>query len=459
MKKLFLLVPVIALAAGGYWYVAANRAAAEKAQAAPRQTAAAEKGDLTITVAASGRVEPEREVEIKSKASGEVVQINADISDEVTQGMLLFKLDPVDEERSVKKLQATLSMSKARLEQQRLAVKAAEAKLAADTARAAADLKSAEAERADAAAKLRRSEGLHQASVITREEYDTAVTADVKAQSALENTRTKTDDLAVQALELDKTRQDIAIAEAQVENDAVALDDALQRLKETEVFSPIAGVVSDRTIQEGLIIASGVSNVGGGTTAMKIIDLSRVYAIAAVDEADIAGVVPGVKARITVDAFKNMTFPGTVVRVAATGLVESNVVTFDVKVEVEGQRKSLLKPEMTTNVTFIVDERKDAVLVPASAVVRRAAREEGAGGQERVDYRSRESFVTVVRPDGTEEDRRIEPGITDGNSIEVVSGLAEGEVVVLHDAAESRWTSGGGGGAPGGRGRVVGMAL
>jgi HlyD family secretion protein len=418
MKKIVIAVVAAALALGGYLYFSAKEKAEEQA-AAPRPTAVAEKGDLTISVDASGRVEADRLVEIKSKASGEVIQINADISDEVKAGMLLFKLDPVDEERSVKKLQATLSMSKAKLEQQQLAVKAAEAKLAADTARAAAGIKSAEAERTDAATKLRRSEELHKASVITREELDTAVTADVKAQSALENARAQQDDLAVQALELDRTRQDIAIASAQVENDTVALDDAQQRLKETEVFAPIDGVISDRTIQEGLIIASGVSNVGGGTTAMKIIDLSRVYTIAAVDEADIAGVVPGVKARITADAFKNMTFPGTVVRVAATGLVESNVVTFDVKVEVEGRRKNLLKPEMTTNVTFIVDERKDVVLVPSSAVVRRAARVEAAEGeaQPRVDYRRRESFVTVLKADGTEEERKVEPGITDGNNL------------------------------------------
>ena len=113
MKKILILVVVAALAAGGYQYYSARAVAEEKAKEAPKATAVAAKGDLTISVAASGRVEPEREVEIKSKASGEVVRINADISDEVKQGMLLFKLDPVDEERSVKKLQATLSMSKA----------------------------------------------------------------------------------------------------------------------------------------------------------------------------------------------------------------------------------------------------------------------------------------------------------------------------------------------------------
>ncbi len=455
MKKFLLLVAAALVAYGGYRYwnfrEAEARAAEATAKAAP--TAKAERGDLRIVVSASGRVEPEREVEIKSKASGEVIKVFADISDQVKQGEMLFKLDPVNEERTVARLRATLAMSRAKLEQVKLGVAAAEAKLEADKARADADLKYAEAERQEYSNRLNRARQLFDQKVISREEYDTAVTRGVQTESALANARLKIDDLKVQALELDRTRQEIAIAEAQVDNDEVALADAEQRLKETEVFSPIDGVVSDRTIQEGIIVASGVSNVGGGTTAMKLIDLSRIYAIAAVDEADIKGVVPGVKAVITADAFKGTEFSGTVVRVAAKGVVDSNVVTFDIKVEVDGRRKQLLKPEMTTNVQFLVDERKNAILVPAAAVVRKAAGAEADGGGEaggrtpaggrpggQVDYSRRQSYVTVVKPGGAEEERRVETGITDGYKIEIVSGLSEGEeVLLLQQEGDTRW--------------------
>jgi multidrug efflux pump subunit AcrA (membrane-fusion protein) len=291
--------------------------------------------------------------------------------------------------------------------------------------------------------------------VISREELDSAVTRQVQTESLLVNAKVRLDDLKVQALELDRTRQEVEIAAAQVENDAVALADAEQRLRETEVFSPIDGVVSERDIQEGVIVASGVSNVGGGTTAMKVIDLSRVYAIAAVDESDIRGVVPGVTATVTADAHKGTEFPGKVVRVAATGVVESNVVTFDVKVEISGPRKRLLKPEMTTNVLFHVDGRKNAVLVPAAAVVRKAARDgqegresgsgvRGTGGREgegeAPDYSRRQSYVTVVAPGGAEEERLVETGLSDGFRMEIVSGLAEGEeVLLLQNGSDSRW--------------------
>ncbi|MCC8116396.1 MAG: efflux RND transporter periplasmic adaptor subunit [Planctomycetes bacterium] len=450
MKKYIVILVLAVVVIGGYFlYSSSTGVDAGEADAAPT-TAGARRGDLSITVSASGRVEPEREVEIKSKASGEVVRVNFDVSDEVKQGDLLFKLDPTDEERSVAKLQATLDMSKAKLEQTRLGVAAAEAKLAADTARADAEFKSAEAERDEYQARLERARQLYDQKVVSREEYDTAVTKGVQTQAQLDQARIKIDDLKVQALELDKTRQEVPIAEAQVENDTVALEDALQRLRDTEIFSPIDGVGSERTVQEGLIVASGVSNVGGGTTAMKLIDLSRIYSIAAVDEADISGVQPGVRAIVTADAYKGMEFTGKVVRVAATGTIESNVVTFDVKVEVDSRRKALLKPEMTTNVLFLVDERSDAVLVPASAVVRRAVREnDAADGEARVDYSRRQSYVTVVRPDGVQEERAVETGITDGVDIEIVSGLEAGETVVLHEAAQSRW-AGRAGPGPGG---------
>lgn len=422
-----------------------SRTAESDAQA-PRpgkQTAVAQKGDIIIEVSASGRIEPERSVDIKSKASGEVVEIFADVSDEVKQGQMLFKLDPADEQRSVARLTAALDMSKARLEQQRLAVSAAESKLAADTSRAEASLKSALAEQEEYASRLARARRLYEQNVMTREELDSAVTKDVQTQAAVANARAAMDDLRVQAMELDKTRQEINIAQAQVQTDTVALEDAKQRLKETEVFSPINGVVSSRDVQKGLIVSSAVSNVGGGTTAMTLIDLSHIYAIAAVDESDISGIVPGVRAIITADAYKDIKFHGKVVRVAAKGAVESNVVTFDVKVEVESSRKLLLKPEMTTNVTFQVDERKDVVTVPAAAVVRKAARPEGEPKRDekpRMDYSRRQTYVTVVTPDGKEEERQVTIGISDGDKTEITEGLAVGETVLLQKGGtDSKW--------------------
>lgn len=434
MKKLLLLIVVVVVAGGGY-YAYAQRLEKKQLEGPNKIAVPAAKGDIHLRVSATGRVEPERVVEIKSKASGEVKEVTADISDKVRQGQLLFRLDPTDEERSVKRLAATLAMSKAKLEQVKLGVEAAEAKLAADRIRAEADLKSAEAEKDEFETRLKRAVELHGQRVISREELDSARTKAIQVESALANARVKLEDLKVQEFELDQKRQEVPIAEAQVENDEIALADAKQRLIETEVFSPIDGVVSERSIQEGYIVSSGISNVGGGTTTMKVVDLSRIYAIAAVDEADIKGVAPGVKAVVTADAFPGMEFSGTVVRVATTGVVESNVVTFDVKVEVEGRGKQLLKPEMTTNVKLLIDERLGVVIVPVEAVARRAVEtEKGA------DFSRRQSYVTVRSPNGGETDKVVETGISDGYHVEIVSGLQPGEQVVYDKSAtDSPW--------------------
>ncbi len=449
MKKLLLVLVVVALLGGGYYAYAQNKQKEAAETNLELHTAIAERGDIRQVVSATGRVEPEREVEIKSKASGEVKEVTVDISDTVKQGQLLFRLDPTDEERSVKRLTASLTMSKAKLQQTKLKVSAAEAKLEADTTRANADLAFAKAEKEEFQTRLRRALELHEQRVISREELDTAQTKAVQVSSNLENANVKLEDLKVQSMELEQLKQEIPIAEAQVENDEISLADAEQRLIETEVFAPIDGVVSERGIQEGYIVSSGISNVGGGTTTMKIVDLSRVYAIAAVDEADIKGVQPGVKAIITADAFPGMNFNGVVVRVATTGVVESNVVTFDVKVEVEGRGKMLLKPEMTTNVQLLIDESVDVVTVPVEAVARRAALKNGDS-----DYSRRESYVTLRLPNGTTEDRVVKTGLNDGYTIEITSGLQEGEEVVYdRNLADSRWAGRGmpGLAGPGGR--------
>ncbi len=131
------------------------------------------------------------------------------------------------------------------------------------------------------------------------------------------------------------------------------------------------------------------------------------------------------KVNISVDAYPSMSFPGSIVRVATKGTLSSNVVTFEVKVEVEGKDKHFLKPEMTANVKITAMEKEDVILLPVSALSRR----------------KRETFATVNKSDGTQEERSIEPGVTDGEFVEVISGLSEGEEILLPDEGEeeSRW--------------------
>jgi len=209
-----------------------------------------------------------------------------------------------------------------------------------------------------------------------------------------------------------------------VESDKIALSNAQQRLSETKVYAPISAVVSARNVQTGQIISSGISNVGGGTTILTLSDLSRLFVLAAVDESDIGKVAADQMARITVDAFPGMMFRGKVVRIATKGVSTSNVVTFEVKIEVLGRNKNLLKPEMTANIEIVAQEEENALLVPVTAVSRK----------------KKIQVVNVQKPDGTIEERPVTVGISDGEKIIVTSGLSEGETVVIREGeAESRW--------------------
>ena len=326
------------------------------------------------SVTSTGKIVSNLDVEIKCKASGEVVKLPFDISQAVKKGDLLLELDPRDEQQRVRQAEATVRASQARLINARESLALADENLKTDRQRADAALTAAQARAQDARAKADRTRELLGKKLASLEEAETAETAAAQAAAEAENAATGIEELKNQARTLEQARQQIRIAEAQVDNDQVSLDLARQRLTETRVVSPVDGVVTQRAVQIGQIISSGISNVGGGTTALVVSDLSRIFVLAAVDESDIGQVRPGQRVKVTVDAYRNREFAGEVVRISPRGVNVSNVVTFEVKLEVTARDKELLRPEMTANVEILIDERPDALLAPSDAIFRRGGK-------------------------------------------------------------------------------------
>ncbi len=395
----------------------------EDAAKAP-EFAEVERGYIEAAVSTTGRVVPNRDVEIKCKASGTIVSVPFDVSDTVKKGDLLVALDPVDEQRRVTLAEVALTGSRATVKKQRASIKAAEATLAAGRRRAEASLASAKAQVENARARADRMQILLKKELTSREECDAADTAAVQAEGELENARARLEESMAEALALEAKRQDVVLAEARASSDEITLADARQRLRETKVYAPIDGVVSSRPVEPGQIVASGVSNIGGGTTLITVADLSRIYVLAAVDESDIGRIRTGQDAVVTVDAYTERSFKGVVERIATRGASASNVVTFEVKIEVRDERRTLLKSEMTANVDVVIAKSEDALIVPIQAVTRK-----------------RGGYVVNVRgPGGETSERAIEIGVRNDSSIEVVSGLEEGESVELGSGlAQSRW--------------------
>ena len=430
MKKILIVVLIAALAAGGgFWYW---RTRAKKSTAvAPAPTAKVERGPVRQTVSSTGKVVSNLDVEIKCKASGEVVKLPFDISQAVKKGDLLLELDPRDEQQRVRQAEATVRAAQARLINAKESLSLADEKLKTDRQRADAALTAAQARAQDTRAKADRTRELLGKKLASLEEAETAATAAAQAAAESENAATGIAELKNQERTLEQARQQIRIAEAQVDNDQVDLDLARQRLTETRVVSPLDGVVTQRAVQIGQIISSGISNVGGGTTALVVSDLSRIFVLAAVDESDIGQVRPGQRVKVTVDAFRNREFAGEVARISPRGVNVSNVVTFEVKLEVTARDKELLRPEMTANVEILIDERPDALLAPADAIFRR-------GGK---------TWVSLAGSSGAKIDREVSTGISDGRRTEILSGLTVGETVLVQ-GADSKWN--GQGQRPGG---------
>ena len=269
------------------------------------EIAAVEQRDLNVSAEASGLVEPIQTVEIKSKASGEVLAVNVETGQEVTRGALLVEVEPRDVRNALAAAQADLEVAKARA--------------------------------MTSGANLKRVQELRQTNVATEQESETAVLEDANARAQLVKARTN--------LEL-----------------------AQERMKDVTIRAPMNGTVIEKTVEPGSIIASASGTFGGGTTLLKMADLSTVQVRALVDQTDIGKVEAGQTVRVTVEAYPGRPFNGQVVKIEPQAVVEQNVTMFPVLIHLRNDER-LLKPGMNTEVEIEIAQKQDAVVIPNDAVV------------------------------------------------------------------------------------------
>jgi HlyD family secretion protein len=367
MKKWIILILVImAVLIGGIlwnWHKNGNLSGEEN-----KTPVKVERGSIRLSVASSARAVSNLDVVIMSKASGEIINLPFDISDSVKKGDLLAEIDPVDEQRNVNQAKVQVESSSAKVEQARQNLKQAQGDLVIKEQQAAENIKSARIELEDLKEKAARMKKLADDKRVSIEEYQTAQTsadlAEIKLQSAMIDEKS----LQVEKDALKIKEQDLALSEASLESDKIKLEIAEQRLSETKVVAPIAGVVSARNVQIGQIVVSPTNNVSGGTALFTLSDLSRMFIIASVDESNIGMVTLGQPVEIMADAYPEDKFDGKVIRIATKGQNVSNVVTFEVKIEVISANKSKLKPEMTTDVEIIAAQSDNALLLPSEVI-------------------------------------------------------------------------------------------
>jgi HlyD family secretion protein len=284
----------------------------EKVQTLPIETAVVSRRTIVSEATASGQVEPINVIEVKSKSSGQIIEMPVETGSMVRPGDLLIQLDPRDVNQQLQQAEADLAAAEARL--------------------------------SVAVAQKERNDKMFADKIITAQEYESSqldyansVAAQIRAKSAV--------------------------------------DLAEQRVEEARVTAPVTGTIIEKPVSLGQVIASATNSASGGTILLRMADLTRVRVRALFNETDIGAVVPGQPASVTVDAYPERPFRGTVEKIEPSAVVQSSVTMFPVLVTLDN-REGLLKPGMNGEVTVLVDRREGVLAVPNDAV--RTTREAAA---------------------------------------------------------------------------------
>ena len=412
MKKTLVLLGVLIFLTALYFSDGESEAPPKPAF----KLAEVKKGPMSTKISATGIVEPNFKVEVKSKASGEVLSFPFLEGDKVEKGALLLELDKSDEKRNVAKAKADLSKATAKLKKSETALLLQKTKYKTDIRTSQSEVISAIASLKESEDKLKRQIELFEQKIVSQESLDTAKTLFevnqqklIQAESQLQESKDSIHDIAMKENEIELVNTEVQLAE-------IALDEAEERLEETEIFVPLTGVIIEKLVEEGQIIASGISNVNGGTALANIADMSRLFIIADIDETDIGSVKVGHSVTITADAFLDKVFNGRVRRIAPQGLVENSITIFKVKIEVLGKGKKKLKPVMSANIEITTDHVESAVFTARAGI-----------------RNSKEGKFAMVLKNEKPTKLFVKTGIKNPIFVQILSGLAPGDHVILGD--------------------------
>jgi len=360
----------------------------------PSKLAKVEKGDLAKSVVATGKVEPITKVEIKAKASGIVKKLYVDAGDRVKKGQLLAELDKEE-------IEARVAQAKAQLEASQASAKGTEA----DLERAKVDAEGVDVPMLKRA--YDRAQGMAKEGVVSASALD-------DAQKNYELALNKQNVAKAQLLVL---KAKIGQAQAQVLQDHANLQQLEEQLGYTTITSPIEGIILSRDVEVGDAVSSILVLGSSATLVMTLGDTSEVYVKGKVDESDIGKVYMSQPARIKVESFKDKTFNGKVTKISPMGVEKDNVTTFEVRVSINNPGGEL-KAAMTANAEIILEEHKNVLQIPEGSIL----------------YdKDKKASVEIPDEKGKEGKRKVAVniGISNGAKTELLSGLKEGDQVVL----------------------------
>ena len=342
-------------------------------------TATVERGHISKTVVATGKIEPLYKAEIKSKIGGLINRFYVEEGDRVTVGQKLVEIIP--------------GVTPVEMVQARTEVKAA-----------AYDKLVAERH-------YLRTKELKEQELISPEKYDQAKasydTAKARFYAAMAQLR-----VLEQGSNVESLAEGIEISDQDRREIEKETREAIASMT---LIAPISGIILSRDTDKGSAVIP-ISSAYGGTVIMILADVSEKHFRGDVDEADIGKVHLGLQARIYVEAYPDEPFKAELTHISPRGREEEDIINFEIRATVEDQ-ENRLRVGMSADAELILEEHENVLVIPEGAII----------------YEDGKTFVNI-QDDSVEEGMRkveITKGISDGLRTEVLSGLEEGQVVVL----------------------------
>jgi HlyD family secretion protein len=412
LKRLLILIVLLVVAVAVVYYVVqkpgADKADKTKEGEVPKGYEKVEKGSITIVVEGTGVVEARTEARIKSDATGRVEKLLVKEGDNLVKGQVIAELDQEDQKLLLRRAVLAEDMARLRFEQTK------ESSLPQQLKSAEARVGSLKLDLASAEDRCGRVEALYEKDFASDQEVE-------DARKAVETLKLQLDE-AEHTLKLLKQKdyeRDLESARLSWEQAKVELAQARKALGDATIKCPIDGTVLAKYVEEGDTVISSSQGFTEGTTICTVADLTQVQVRGSVDEVDIGTVAIGQGAELTVDAYPDRVYAGTVVNVFPQGTQSpGGLTTFTVIVEVDNEDRSLLA-NMTASIKITTKQYEDMLLVPFAAI---------RPGDKPDEY------VVFVRSDkGVPEKREVKLGVTDYEHYEVKEGLEEGDLVKIEN--------------------------
>ncbi|QOD13305.1 efflux RND transporter periplasmic adaptor subunit [Psychrobacter sp. 28M-43] len=393
-------------------------------------TATVEVGDIENNVMASGKVKALNTVDVGAQVSGEVKRLYVEVGDEVKQGDLIAQIDQVTQKNSLSNEQASLEQSEAALQSAQAESLSKQASLKS----AYADLASRQSELKQAQSDFARLQDLVAIDAISQQEYDTQATSVETAKAAVANARAA----------IDTAKAAIATTEANINSQQAALrksrtnvSTAEEDLSYTTIRAPISGTVVSITTEQGTTVNANQT----APTLVTLADLSTVRINAQISEADVINVNAGMPAYFNIIGNPDQQYDATLTAIEPAPEQISSTSSTDAAIYYVGYVEvpnpdRLFRIDMTAQIYIIVNEAKNALLVPSTVI-----QEKRSKGKEK-GKAATGKFVRVLKEDGTVEERTVKVGIDNRVNAQILSGLKEGEEVIISEESGKKSGSG-----------------